>query len=190
MAGEITEIARIKGKDIRDKKLADKTEVQQASGLPSVGNLKFILENGTDGEFQAALDSIIVDRIRELFGAKLNNLDKGTSVDLIPVIQKSGTSPDFSFDLGSTTPANLASVLSAALLSIGNGYITDPDSFTIANGVCGVYNHSEFTGVLINFSFNEQNLYQIIIKGGWADNSVSFVGVRKKTTTWGSWMQL
>ena len=78
---------------------------QQSTGAAQIANLKYILKNGSTGEFVEALDSIINERVRVALGQLVNNLDKGTGLAKVLGI-------DASNDLGASSIANLASVLS------------------------------------------------------------------------------
>ena len=53
---------------------------QQSTGAAQIANLKYILKNGSTGEFVEALDSIINERVRVALGQLVNNLDKGTGL--------------------------------------------------------------------------------------------------------------
>lgn len=79
---------------------------QQSTGAAQIANLKYILKNGSTGEFVEALDSIINERVRVALGTLVNNLDKGTGLAKVLGI-------DSSNDLGASSLANLASMLSA-----------------------------------------------------------------------------
>lgn len=92
----------------KDRQLKERTAVSNAA---SIANLKFLLTTGDDEGFRTAIKSYIDEAIRSALGALVDNLDKGTGVSRIL-----GT--DSSHDLGTITPANLASVL-GALVSLG-----------------------------------------------------------------------
>lgn len=85
----------------KDRQLKERTAVSNAA---SIANLKFLLTTGDDEGFRTAIKSYIDEAIRSALGALVDNLDKGTGVSRIL-----GT--DSSHDLGTITPANLASVL-------------------------------------------------------------------------------
>lgn len=82
---------------------------QQSTGAAQIANLKYILKNGSTGEFVEALDSIINERVRVALGQLVNNLDKGTGLAKVLGI-------DASNDLGSSSLANLASMLGGSSL--------------------------------------------------------------------------
>jgi hypothetical protein len=79
---------------------------QQSTGAAQIANLEYILKNKSTGEFVEALDSIINERVRVALGALVNNLDKGTGIAKVLGL-------DSNQDLGTSSIANLASVLSA-----------------------------------------------------------------------------
>lgn len=91
---------------IRDEKIATASDASGASDMTS--QCEFLIKNGQTGEFMNFLKSYIDESVRNALGALVNNLDKGTSI-------KSVLATDADNDLGSITPANLASVLSALL---------------------------------------------------------------------------
>ena len=119
----MSEIAKIHGDDIRDKKLMEAKEASGTSDITS--QCKFLLEKGDTGEFMKVLETYIDEKIRSALGALLNNLDKGTGVKAVAGIDNNN-------DLGSVTLANLASVLSARdwkSIEISNGQTkTLPDT--------------------------------------------------------------
>ena len=93
----------------KDRQLKERTAVSNAA---SIANLKFLLTTGDDEGFRTAIKSYIDEAIRSALGALVDNLDKGTGVSRIL-----GT--DSSHDLGTITPANLASVLGVQQLNFG-----------------------------------------------------------------------
>ena len=96
------------GDDIhyRDKELVDATEAESANDLTS--EWEVLLKSGQTGKLKTAMMSYIDQKVREAMGALVNNLDKGASISKV-------LATDANNDLGTITPANLASVLSAAL---------------------------------------------------------------------------
>lgn len=92
--------------DIRDRKIATAEEATSASDI--VSQCEYLIKNGQTGEFMNVLKSYIDESIRSALGALVANLDKGSSISKI-------LATDSSNDLGTITPANLASVLSAPL---------------------------------------------------------------------------
>lgn len=89
---------------IRDDKVARATDATAASDITS--QCEYLIKNGQTGEFMNVLKSYIDESIRSALGALVSNLDKGTSISKV-------LATDSSNDLGTITPANLASVLSA-----------------------------------------------------------------------------
>ena len=82
---------------LSDKKLAE------TSSETGVQTTDYVLLQDTDGAYHKILKSNFTEAIRNTLAGLLVNNDKGTSVNQIPAIA--------SGDLGSVTPANLASVL-------------------------------------------------------------------------------
>ena len=95
---------------LEDKKLAERTAV---SGAASIANLKFLLANDDTEGFNTAIKAYIDEAIRSALGALVNNLDKGTAISRI-------LATDGNNDLGTITPANLASVLGAESANFNN----------------------------------------------------------------------
>jgi len=101
----------------RDDKIAFAGEASGATDITA--QCEYLIKNGQTGEFMNVLKSYIDESVRSALGALVNNLDKGTTI-------KSVLATDSSNDLGSITPANLASVLgvhyiSANLIFSSNG---------------------------------------------------------------------
>lgn len=94
----------------RDDKIAFAGEASGATDITS--QCEYLIKNGQTGEFMNVLKSYIDESVRSALGALVNNLDKGTTI-------KSVLATDSSNDLGSITPANLASVLGVHGLSNG-----------------------------------------------------------------------
>ena len=97
-------------------KVNNATDVSGASGIGA--NLKYILLNGTTGEFEAALGSYVEEKVRSALGGLLHNLNKASvssanldvaCIEHIPADANAGT-PE-SYDFGSLSAAQLASVL-------------------------------------------------------------------------------
>ena len=101
-------------------KVNNATDVSGASGIGA--NLKYILLNGTTGEFEAALGSYVEEKVRSALGGLLHNLNKASvssanldvaCIEHIPADANAGT-PE-SYDFGSLSAAQLASVLGELL---------------------------------------------------------------------------
>lgn len=120
---------------------------QQSTGAAQIANLKYILKNGSTGEFVEALDSIINERVRVALGQLVNNLDKGTGLAKVLGI-------DASNDLGSSSIANLASVLSARAINV---HTSDTPILTVQRDSPGIDCYMRFqtggTSARTNFSF-------------------------------------
>lgn len=84
---------------VEDKKLAETTSQSSLAATDSV------MLKGTDGTFHAIDKSSFDEAVRASMGSILAQIDKTTNVSRIPVL---GTDSN---DLGSTTPANLATLL-------------------------------------------------------------------------------
>ena len=94
----MSELAKINGYDIRDKKLAD-------TGTKTTAvNTDYVLLEDTNGNYQKIAKNSFTEAVRNTLGDILRNNDKGTSVNGLPAL---GSDNDF----GSITTANLASVL-------------------------------------------------------------------------------
>ena len=85
----------------KDRQLKERSAV---AGASAIANLKFLLVNGDDDGFNTAIKAYIDEAVRSAFGALVDNLDKGTAISRV-------LATDANHDLGSITPANLASVL-------------------------------------------------------------------------------
>jgi len=108
---------------VEDKKLAERTPV---SGAASIANLKFLLVNDDTEGFNTAIKAYIDEAIRSALGALVNNLDKGTAISRI-------LATDGNSDLGTISPANLASVLGVLI----GGYINGQSiSFDTSHNWC------------------------------------------------------
>ena len=103
-------------------KVNNSTDVSGASGIGA--NLKYILLNGTTGEFEAALGSYVEEKVRSALGGLLHNLNKASvssanldvaCIEHIPADANAGT-PE-SYDFGSLSAAQLASVLGVHVFS-------------------------------------------------------------------------
>lgn len=131
---------------LEDKKLAERTAV---SGAASIANLKFLLANDDTEGFNTAIKAYIDEAIRSALGALVNNLDKGTAVSRI-------LATDGNNDLGTITPANLASVLGAMVCDITNAPYRKPaiqasERLTIRNSGIYTYTGNPY-GTLIVFN--------------------------------------
>ena len=94
----MSELAKINGYDIRDKKLAD-------TGTKTTAvNTDYVLLEDTNGNYQKIAKNSFTEAVRNTLGDILRNNDKGTSVNGIPAL---GSDNDF----GSINLSNLASVL-------------------------------------------------------------------------------
>ena len=99
----VKDIAVYKGDNIRDKRLADATSADTVASGDS------IVIKTVSGDYVEVDRDSFADEIRKVMGDLIKNNDKGTSVSGITVT-------DSNNDLGSVTPANLATAL--------NSYIT------------------------------------------------------------------
>lgn len=179
--------------NIRDRKIAKATEAASSSDITS--QCKLLLENGQTGEFMKVLKGYIDESVRAALGALVSNLDKGSSISKV-------LATDANNDLGSITPANLASVLSALAIKGGapegqirflnpgiyrarysNGNIdlpNDTDLFLLLVIDFGKTN-GEDNKMLFAFSFNStdrtRGFYQII-SGDYKDNWYQINGTR------------
>lgn len=102
-----TEVSLVtRGEKYEWNKVGNAADASSASDITS--NFKYLLLNGTTGEFETALKAYVEESVRAALGPLINNLDKGTGIKALAGI-------DANNDLGSITTANLASVLSAWL---------------------------------------------------------------------------
>ena len=169
---EIIEIPDSKSGDInelRDKKIALASKASGATDITA--QCEYLIKNGQTGEFMNVLKSYIDESVRSALGALVNNLDKGSSI-------KSVLATDSSNDLGSITPANLASVLgvpswprlvnNSGQLSFSAGEYKD---FSFVNPgallmVCAIYN-GEFHWLIGVLNYEGGNGYiSVIAKRG------------------------
>ena len=130
-----------RGEKYEWNKVGNATDVSGASGIGA--NLKYILLNGTTGEFEAALGSYVEEKVRSALGGLLHNLNKASvssanldvaCIEHIPADANAGT-PE-SYDFGSLSAAQLASVLGGLK---DKGAITDSTEFDNVNLEQGVY---------------------------------------------------
>ena len=132
---ETREIAEIKDKstgdvnELRDKKVATATDASSAADVTS--NLKFLLLNGTNGEFETALKSYVDEAVRQALGTLVSGIDKGTGASKI-------LATDSSNDLGTITPANLANVLGVVLTFSSTKIITTYEPGTVWGGYSSI----------------------------------------------------
>jgi protein involved in ribonucleotide reduction len=98
----MSELAKINGYDIRDRKLAD-------TGTKTTAvNTDYVLLEDTSGNYQKIAKNSFTEAVRNTLGDILRNNDKGTSINGVPAL---GSDNDF----GSISTANLASVLGEPL---------------------------------------------------------------------------
>jgi len=98
-----TEVSLVtRGEKYDYDKVNNATDVSGASGIGA--DFKYLLLNGTTGEFEKALESYVNEKVRSAIGSLINNLDKGTGVKAVAGIDNNN-------DLGTITAANLASLL-------------------------------------------------------------------------------
>lgn len=114
---------------------------QQSTGAAQIANLKYILKNGSTGEFVEALDSIINERVRVALGTLVNNLDKGTGLAKVLGI-------DSSNDLGASSLANLASMLSAEVPIYSNVNIDN-----LPDGLCFITTGATSGGSPVGYTY-------------------------------------
>ena len=177
---------------LSDKKLAE------TSSETGVQTTDYVLLQDTDGAYHKILKSNFTEAIRNTLAGLLVNNDKGTSVNQIPAIA--------SGDLGSVTPANLASVLGAAQCT---GYADGDLNNYVDLGYHGlIVNKSEkpnITNDVPSFS-NWGSLFYFGARAHGNDNSTQGLQVRTDsgsnkmawrawtnnhgTITFGSWKEL
>ena len=146
-----TEVSLVtRGEKYEWNKVGNATDATGASDITS--NFKYLLLNGTTGEFETALKAYVEESVRAALGALVNNLDKGSSISTI-------LATDSSNDLGTITPANLASVLS----------VYESWKFVNANSVYGIGNLPFSSGHAIRFKIKNASDYFLMIVGG-SDN--------------------
>ena len=141
---------------------------QQSTGAAQIANLKYILKNGSTGEFVEALDSIINERVRVALGQLVNNLDKGTGLAKVLGI-------DASNDLGSSSLANLASMLSdpetyqGIELPTTQGSSIKVDTFANQGVYAIVY---RYNGIYV-FGYSNGNATKIYVGGNITESIVT-----------------
>ena len=161
---------------------------QQSTGAAQIANLKYILKNGSTGEFVEALDSIINERVRVALGQLVNNLDKGTGLAKVLGI-------DASNDLGASSIANLASVLSAWLMrntafNVVSLAGQSLDNFQLGVGYCYLDTAGKPDGYYgVVFSVGSADA-RFQFYGGLADNRGRVYVRYKYDGIWSAWFQL
>ena len=118
------DIAIYKGDNIRDKKLVDATSADTVASGDS------IVIKTTSGDYVEVDMNSFTEAVKTVLGKIISDNDKGTSISGITVT-------DGNDDLGSVTPANLASILGVPkdyqITTLGCGYSFD--SYSASEGI-------------------------------------------------------
>jgi chemotaxis protein CheY-P-specific phosphatase CheC len=165
------EVAKIKGLDIRDKKIADSTAVT------SVAQTDSIRMTTTNGEEVFIARDSFVDAIASVFKSNA----KSSITSLFGELTESNVS-----SVGSINMSNLASVLSA--LMVGT-FTTLPIIRYNAN----LEDNHTTPYIMYSYGNNDGNL-KISIPYTWSDNRCMQINInkyrlsfRQYVTSWGSW---
>lgn len=146
---------------LADKKLAE------TSSETGVQTTDYVLLQDTDGAYHKILKRNFTEAIRNTLAGLLVNNDKGTSVNQIPAIA--------SGDLGSVTPANLASVLGAGFfkqrLYSGGDFNNIKTNAIVSVENCSTNNPASMKYGVLFCSFNGNIGYQLYIPNS-SDNYI------------------
>ena len=109
---------------LEDKKLSE------SASQSTLASTDAIMLKGTDGTYHEIARDSLVEAVRSVMGGILKNLDKGTTIGALAALGSGD-------DLGSITPANLASVL-----GVNRNIVVDPsDSVTDFNELADNLNY-------------------------------------------------
>ena len=182
----MSELAKINGYDIRDKKLADEGTVTTASSTD------YVLLEDTNGNYQKISKNSFTEAVRNTLGDLLRTNDKGTSITGVPALSGSGTEQS-PYDFGSISTANLASVLGVARL--GHNYTNIDDCNNAIDGWNNIYRGRNMpSGYDQTYSFwiysNTFIDSQCILQLGFGLMAVSMYIRTWQDNRWSSWQTL
>lgn len=140
---------------LEDKKLSE------SASQSTLASTDAIMLKGTDGTYHEIARDSLVEAVRSVMGGILKNLDKGTTIGALAALGSGD-------DLGSITPANLASVLGGMPKKSGQplsdlNTINKPGLYSFINSTLNRPSTNTAEGVVVCFARSNNDLYMLAI---------------------------